>query len=129
MNTVEQCPHCAIPLTYGFAPTETGDSREIKFCLRCKYKQLGKIFLDKRIEWNADFYIQLAWAERLTLQQVKTLREVDSRIAAQPLAQLLQDLRDRQELLLGPFFRKTELDSALNSLQGLGFVLFVKMKY
>ena len=93
---VRMCPTCDVGLVLCSAPHSSTQCREAWHCLRCKYEEEGDL-RDGEVHVEPEYTLTIIWnPDELTTEKIKTLREIDPRLARLSAVDAVAELRRRE---------------------------------
>lgn len=80
-----------------FAPYSATHCLEVWCCVRCKYGEQGDLCVGE-VHFEPEFTLLIVWnPNELSLEIIKTLRNIDSRLTHLPVTQVFHQLRAQQQ--------------------------------
>ena len=91
------CPNCGVELVLGHIPFDDKQCREILSCVRCRYREQGKL-CEGEVHVEPEFTLTVKWdVHPLSIEQIKVLRTIDPRLANLPVSDVFTRLRSIQQ--------------------------------
>jgi hypothetical protein len=96
-TNIKTCPDCDVALQLRFAPHSDTHCSEVSCCVRCKYQEQGDLCAGE-VQAEPEFTLTIAWKpNELSLETIKTLRNIDPKLTHLPMTEVFHRLRAQQQ--------------------------------
>ncbi len=115
----DDCPECGDELRRVIRSSASLRPIPIVSCLSCSFE---KAFAPIPVGLEAEFDLELEVAipEKLSIQQLKTLRACDEELRDRPVSEVSRQLKQRKSHRFGQFFDAPECYSVKKTLEAVG---------
>jgi hypothetical protein len=110
-----KCPSCESEMLKSERLESSSTVREVLFCPRCKHEELLTVKTGHLAVEN-EFYVYIELPAKLTVEQLKCIRSLDSNSHEKPLTEFKTNLRALGYWKVGPYWPASDAEVVSDTL-------------